>query len=910
MAYANGYDFRRKVTVDNTQVSGSTDHSNFPVLFSETISDLADTSNGGNVQSSSGDDIRFESTGGTKFDYEIDKYDNTTGELVAHVEVPTLNVDSDTEFYLYYGNSSVSTPEENPSGTWNSDYLSVFHLKDENANAIGEYGTPVLSDTIDGGHVNSFTFYKTYVDPVVIVFMGTFYGAQACGVRAKNVTSTGCDVFMQEPDNEPHTSERTYIMVMEKGQHTLPGGAQVEAGVESTNATHASGDAFGGVNVTFTSAFPSTPAVFHSLNTYNNSDFMETVAHDVTTSDFNIEQEAGASGSSSSTEDIAWIAIEPTVQDWFEVGISTASSKCGVDDGAHTISYTNGFDAQPNIIVKGNSGNGSDGYWARAANNYDGSASGNSSVDVYAEEDQVGDSEQSHAAETFAFMAFNKRRGYLYDSNDALTDSTGSHQVHLAGRPSFITGKIHEAVSLTSTSSGYDSFLDTQHAYTPDLNTTLTFSGWFRFDDLDNVYTLFGERGSATSGTRVTLLGDTAGDPIRFTMFGVASHDSADPGLTAVTWHHIAVTYDQSNVRFYVDGVEIDSAAETGSMNTSSNHAMFIGALDNIGKVSSSSKADIDEPRILKSAITGDWIATEYSNQNDPSAFYDVGAEYQESVTQDVTHTSDAKLRAEVDVTYTSDSKLRAEVDVTHTSDTKLRAEFDVIHTSDSKLRAEVDVTHTSDSKLRAAVDATYTSDGKLRGAFDVTHTSDAKLRVAVDVTHTSDSILKNEINVTHTSDGKLRAAIDVTHTSDSKLRGTFDVTYVSDAVLWVRRQHTSDAKLRGAFDITHTSDAYLGVVDYDIAPRPQIISDSVRSPDIVTPTNPDAYIGPQIEVSPTMIMPTGAYSDVVAYGGDDPEMDSPDYTMDDSSAIMGFSYEYGDRPSMADVGDTKPRMR
>lgn len=923
-----------------------------------------------------------------KLDHEIDKYANTTGELISHIRIPFLDASQDAEIDMYYGNSAVVSPEENPNGVWHADYMSVFHLKDEGGTPIAEYRTQVLSDSIDSGHVASPTFENTYTDPVVIPFMATFYGGQACGVRAKNVTSTGCDIFMQEPDNEAHTSERLYYMVMEKGVHTLPGGAQVEAGVVSTSSVHRAGTTFGGVTVSFTSAFPSTPAVFHGLNTYANSDFMETVAHNVTTADFQVEQEAGGSGSASTTEDIAWIAIEPTVQAWFEVGISTATANCGVDDTPHTISYTNNFSVQPNIIVKGNSGNGADGYWARAAANYDGSAANNDNeVTVYAEEDQVEDLEQGHSAETFAFMAFNKYGGYIFDASDALTDSTGNHQGHMAGKPEFVSGQIHEALSLTVHSSGHDTFLDTQHAYTPDFNTTLTFSGWFKFDDLDNSYTMFGERGSAASGTRVTLLGDVAGDPIRFTLFGIASYDSADPGLTVGAWHHIAVTYDQSNVRFYVDGTELSSFAETSAMNTSSNHPMFIGALDNIGKPSSSSRADIDESRILKSAITGDWITTEYNNQNDPSTFYTVGSEEFPSVTishtsdvvlrkantiahtsdgvlrssQELTHTSDSILRASPEATHTSDSVLRGQNISTHTSDAVIRSvkttqhtsdailratqqvtytsdaflstKTEVSHTSDAVLRAVATITHTSDAELHRALSLNFSSDAVVRGAFEVTHTSDSKLKATNEVTHTSDALITRAFTLTHTSDSvlrtsseltftsdsKLKASATATHTSDASLKGVNTVTHTSDALISlskllthtsdailhtvVEKTYTSDAILRAGLSVSYTSDGILKVADYNIVPITYVRSDASQ-----VGVQQDTSIAGVKPVSP-MLSPMNTYEDIIPYPGDDPLMDSPDYTMDDPNAIMGFDYDRGDKPSIAGVQADKPNI-
>ena len=42
-----GYSFKKKITIDNTKVSGTADHTDFPILISVTDTDLRTTGNGG-----------------------------------------------------------------------------------------------------------------------------------------------------------------------------------------------------------------------------------------------------------------------------------------------------------------------------------------------------------------------------------------------------------------------------------------------------------------------------------------------------------------------------------------------------------------------------------------------------------------------------------------------------------------------------------------------------------------------------------------------------------------------------------------------------------------------------------------------------------------------------------------------
>lgn len=142
MAYAN----YASITVDNTKVSGSSNLTNFPVLVSGTYDgtggepDIRTDANGGNVQNtdSAGGadgattvpaDLVFSpnTDGSSPYDFEIEKYDASTGEIIAWVEIPSLLYSSDTTFYMVYGDSSVTTSQEDINGTWGA-YTHVWHM--------------------------------------------------------------------------------------------------------------------------------------------------------------------------------------------------------------------------------------------------------------------------------------------------------------------------------------------------------------------------------------------------------------------------------------------------------------------------------------------------------------------------------------------------------------------------------------------------------------------------------------------------------------------------------------------------------------------------------------------------------------------------------------------------------------
>ncbi|MCK4613196.1 MAG: DNRLRE domain-containing protein, partial [Thermoplasmata archaeon] len=89
-SWYSGWQYRKKITIDDAKVQGSSDLSNFPVLIN-----LASDSGLASHAQNDGDDILFTSSdGATKLDHEIEKFVYSTGELQAWVKIPTLSHDT------------------------------------------------------------------------------------------------------------------------------------------------------------------------------------------------------------------------------------------------------------------------------------------------------------------------------------------------------------------------------------------------------------------------------------------------------------------------------------------------------------------------------------------------------------------------------------------------------------------------------------------------------------------------------------------------------------------------------------------------------------------------------------------------------------------------------------------------
>ncbi|MEA2097322.1 MAG: DUF2341 domain-containing protein, partial [Candidatus Cloacimonadota bacterium] len=146
-----------QITIDNNQVAGLSNLSNFPVLINVSDGDLRNVTNNGMVENINGDDFRFTSSDMTTLlDFEIESYDESTGTLIAWVKVPVLDYNDDTNLFLYFGNSSASD-YPNPENTWSSNYVGVWHLHDDfddatslSLNGINNGSSDIIGKIADG----------------------------------------------------------------------------------------------------------------------------------------------------------------------------------------------------------------------------------------------------------------------------------------------------------------------------------------------------------------------------------------------------------------------------------------------------------------------------------------------------------------------------------------------------------------------------------------------------------------------------------------------------------------------------------------------------------------------------------------------------------------------------------------
>jgi hypothetical protein len=200
--FGGGIAYYRSLTVDHTLVPST--QTDFPVLVSITDATLKTIANGGRVANSNGYDIGFysDSAGTTPLKWEIERYNASTGEVVAWVKIASVSSSVDAVFYLRYGDSSITTDHSDPVNVWTNNYAAVYHLRDGTTLSVDDslganngtnVGTTATTGKVDGAanfaaasvqYIN----VGTGVNPAAItysawVYIPSFYNAYANVIR-------------------------------------------------------------------------------------------------------------------------------------------------------------------------------------------------------------------------------------------------------------------------------------------------------------------------------------------------------------------------------------------------------------------------------------------------------------------------------------------------------------------------------------------------------------------------------------------------------------------------------------------------------------------------------------------------------------------------------------------------------
>lgn len=202
---SSGYGFHGALTVDNTKVIGTVDKTNFIMRVSGTfdgtggIPDLRTVANGGKIQNTDATggvggnltvpaDLVFSpnTDGSTPYSFEFESYNATTGAIEAWVKIPTLSYNSDTTLYVVYGDSTVTTSQEDIANVW-TQYANAWHFAETSDGTSGEIkdskgvnngtGAGGFPDQVTGKIGNGLDFNSADAEWITFNALSTFDGA-------------------------------------------------------------------------------------------------------------------------------------------------------------------------------------------------------------------------------------------------------------------------------------------------------------------------------------------------------------------------------------------------------------------------------------------------------------------------------------------------------------------------------------------------------------------------------------------------------------------------------------------------------------------------------------------------------------------------------------------------------------
>jgi hypothetical protein len=144
----NGYSFSQKLIIKHSLVGNTTTLTNFPYLVpfngaassSITLADLKTVANSGSIQHTAANSagvtgpadfiVCDAASAGTAIKFEIAQYTATSGKMEMWVQIASLSNSVDQNIWIFYGNSGVSTTQQDLSLWADANYVGVFHTSD------------------------------------------------------------------------------------------------------------------------------------------------------------------------------------------------------------------------------------------------------------------------------------------------------------------------------------------------------------------------------------------------------------------------------------------------------------------------------------------------------------------------------------------------------------------------------------------------------------------------------------------------------------------------------------------------------------------------------------------------------------------------------------------------------------
>jgi hypothetical protein len=168
----------------------------------------------------------------------------------------------------------------------------------------------------------------------------------------------------------------------------------------------------------------------------------------------------------------------------------------------------------------------------------------------------------------------------------------------------------------------------------PNRTNSFSYSGWFNTDNNSAAHQrVICDDQSNHRGGHAVSLGDPGSGRLRFYIRGLIPRRLNSPNMIVNnTWYHFTATYNESTGEklLYINGAQVASQIATGTLVAETGNASIGG--ENSSSISNELNnrfsGNIDEIRAYQGILSPEWIQTEYTNQNNPSGFYSISAEY------------------------------------------------------------------------------------------------------------------------------------------------------------------------------------------------------------------------------------------------------------------------------------------
>jgi hypothetical protein len=185
--------------------------------------------------------------------------------------------------------------------------------------------------------------------------------------------------------------------------------------------------------------------------------------------------------------------------------------------------------------------------------------------------------------------------GWWKLDNDVKDSSGNGNNGTITGSPTYAAGKIGSALTLNGTAD----YVDCGAAASLDILKAVTLSVWIKPANFANsAYQTF-----VSKGDHAYCLHHTNGNVIEFYIYNTGWRSINGGPVTSTynaTWHHVAGTYDGSQLKLYVDGKMAGSTLWTGTIDTAT-HSVSIGRnSEQSGRLFNGA---IDDVRIYRGAL-------------------------------------------------------------------------------------------------------------------------------------------------------------------------------------------------------------------------------------------------------------------------------------------------------------------